>query len=199
MLELTGLLKVCIIYCVCIFLGGWFRNEEGRKERGKEGGKEGRVLMLCLLPADWSKTATNNTKKVSSDHLAKSLSSSSFGSSSAHWTSKAKASLNPFSKRHSNTGEEDRKLGAGQQEAAATVGFSHFQNHVLTLRTTSHRVHIQTRPRSDFGAIAKQFEAASGLIINTMSGEERQRSVWDTPGPAHRSSMVESLVFSHLV
>ncbi|XP_029966267.1 adhesion G-protein coupled receptor G6 isoform X2 [Salarias fasciatus] len=53
--------------------------------------------------SDWSKTATNNTKKVSSDNLAKSLSSSSFGSSTANWTSKAKATLNPFSKRHSNT------------------------------------------------------------------------------------------------
>uniref|UniRef100_A0A3Q1IHQ9 Adhesion G-protein coupled receptor G6 n=1 Tax=Anabas testudineus TaxID=64144 RepID=A0A3Q1IHQ9_ANATE len=54
--------------------------------------------------SDWSKTATNNTKKVSSDNLGKSLSSSSFGSSTANWTSKAKASLNPFTKRHSNTG-----------------------------------------------------------------------------------------------
>ncbi|XP_078131571.1 adhesion G-protein coupled receptor G6 [Sander vitreus] len=53
--------------------------------------------------SDWSKTATNNTKKVSSDHLGKSLSSSSFGSSSANWTSKTKATLNPFTKRHSNT------------------------------------------------------------------------------------------------
>uniref|UniRef100_A0A665VSR6 Adhesion G-protein coupled receptor G6 n=1 Tax=Echeneis naucrates TaxID=173247 RepID=A0A665VSR6_ECHNA len=41
--------------------------------------------------SDWSKTATNNTKKVSSDNLGKSLSSSSFGSSTANWTSKAKA------------------------------------------------------------------------------------------------------------
>uniref|UniRef100_A0A3Q1CUN9 Adhesion G-protein coupled receptor G6 n=1 Tax=Amphiprion ocellaris TaxID=80972 RepID=A0A3Q1CUN9_AMPOC len=55
--------------------------------------------------SDWSKTATNNTKKVSSDNLGKSLSSSSFGSSTANWTSKAKATLNPFTKRHSNTGE----------------------------------------------------------------------------------------------
>ncbi|XP_041950953.1 adhesion G-protein coupled receptor G6 isoform X10 [Alosa sapidissima] len=47
--------------------------------------------------SDWSKTATNNTKKVSSDNLGKSLSSSSFSSSTANWTSKAKASLNPFS------------------------------------------------------------------------------------------------------
>ncbi|XP_035534267.1 adhesion G-protein coupled receptor G6 isoform X3 [Morone saxatilis] len=53
--------------------------------------------------SDWSKTATNNTKKVSSDNLGKSLSSSSFGSSTANWTSKAKATLNPFTKRHSNT------------------------------------------------------------------------------------------------
>ncbi|MFT7803039.1 G-protein coupled receptor 126 isoform X3 [Arapaima gigas] len=49
--------------------------------------------------SDWSKTATNNTKKVSSDNLAKSLSSCSFGSSTANWTSKAKATLNPFTKR----------------------------------------------------------------------------------------------------
>uniref|UniRef100_A0AAY4AXD1 Adhesion G-protein coupled receptor G6 n=1 Tax=Denticeps clupeoides TaxID=299321 RepID=A0AAY4AXD1_9TELE len=52
--------------------------------------------------SDWSKTATNNTKKVSSDNLGKSLSSSSFGSSTANWTSKAKATLNPFAKRSSN-------------------------------------------------------------------------------------------------
>ncbi|XP_051501108.1 adhesion G-protein coupled receptor G6 isoform X2 [Myxocyprinus asiaticus] len=51
--------------------------------------------------SDWSKTATNNTKKVSSDNLCKSLSSSSFGSTTANWTSKAKATLNPFA-RHSN-------------------------------------------------------------------------------------------------
>ncbi|KAM7368291.1 hypothetical protein PAMP_014526 [Pampus punctatissimus] len=53
--------------------------------------------------SDWSKTATNNTKKVSSENLGKSLSSSSFGSSTANWTSKAKATLNPFTKRHSDT------------------------------------------------------------------------------------------------
>uniref|UniRef100_A0A665VSU9 Adhesion G protein-coupled receptor G6 n=1 Tax=Echeneis naucrates TaxID=173247 RepID=A0A665VSU9_ECHNA len=52
--------------------------------------------------SDWSKTATNNTKKVSSDNLGKSLSSSSFGSSTANWTSKAKATLNPFTKRLQN-------------------------------------------------------------------------------------------------
>uniref|UniRef100_A0A3B4DCN3 Adhesion G-protein coupled receptor G6 n=1 Tax=Pygocentrus nattereri TaxID=42514 RepID=A0A3B4DCN3_PYGNA len=55
--------------------------------------------------SDWSKTATNNTKKVSSDNLGKSLSSSSFGSTTANWTSKAKTTLNPFAKRHSSTGE----------------------------------------------------------------------------------------------
>ncbi|XP_051954864.1 adhesion G-protein coupled receptor G6-like isoform X3 [Xyrauchen texanus] len=54
--------------------------------------------------SDWSKTATNNTKKVSSDNLGKSLSSSSFGSTTANWTSKAKATLNPFV-RHSNAGK----------------------------------------------------------------------------------------------
>ncbi|KAL7887894.1 hypothetical protein AOLI_G00028680 [Acnodon oligacanthus] len=55
--------------------------------------------------SDWSKTATNNTKKVSSDNLGKSLSSSSFGSTTANWTSKAKTTLNPFAKRHSSAGE----------------------------------------------------------------------------------------------
>ncbi|KAM9421167.1 adhesion G-protein coupled receptor G6-like isoform 13-T13 [Salvelinus alpinus] len=52
--------------------------------------------------SDWSKTATNNTKKASSDTVRKSLSSSSFGSSTANWTSKAKATLNPFAKRSRN-------------------------------------------------------------------------------------------------
>ncbi|XP_076011137.1 adhesion G-protein coupled receptor G6 isoform X3 [Genypterus blacodes] len=72
--------------------------------------KQWRRYLCCgrfrlLDNSDWSKTATNNTKKVSSDNLGKSLSSSSFGSSTANWTSKAKATLNPFSKRHSNTGK----------------------------------------------------------------------------------------------
>ncbi|XP_037837369.1 adhesion G-protein coupled receptor G6 isoform X4 [Kryptolebias marmoratus] len=63
---------------------------------------------LCCGPyglsynSDVTKTATNNTKKVSSDHLGKSLSSSSFGSSSS-WTCKAKATLTPFSKRLRST------------------------------------------------------------------------------------------------
>ncbi|XP_035986350.1 adhesion G-protein coupled receptor G6 isoform X1 [Fundulus heteroclitus] len=63
---------------------------------------------LCCGPyrlsenSDWSKTATNNTKKVSSDNLAKSLSSSSFGSSTINWTAKAKATLTPFSRRSRN-------------------------------------------------------------------------------------------------
>uniref|UniRef100_A0A3B3ZYC2 Adhesion G-protein coupled receptor G6 n=1 Tax=Periophthalmus magnuspinnatus TaxID=409849 RepID=A0A3B3ZYC2_9GOBI len=61
--------------------------------------------------SDWSKTATNNTKKVSSENLGKSLSSSSFGSSTANWTSKAKATLNPFTKRHSNTGRTAHRVG----------------------------------------------------------------------------------------
>ncbi|XP_030200704.1 adhesion G-protein coupled receptor G6 isoform X11 [Gadus morhua] len=55
--------------------------------------------------SDWSKTPTNNTKKVSSENLGKSLSSSSFSSTTATWTSKAKATLYPFNKRHSNTGK----------------------------------------------------------------------------------------------
>ncbi|KAM4693691.1 adhesion G-protein coupled receptor G6 isoform 2-T2 [Discoglossus pictus] len=53
--------------------------------------------------SDWSKTATNNTKKVSSDNLGKSLSSSSIGSNSTYWTSKSKSSSNPFFKRNSST------------------------------------------------------------------------------------------------
>ncbi|MBN3282414.1 AGRG6 protein, partial [Polyodon spathula] len=53
--------------------------------------------------SDWSKTATNNTKKVSSDNLGKSLSSSSIGTSSTNWTSKT--ILNPFAKRNNNTGK----------------------------------------------------------------------------------------------
>ncbi|XP_013999961.2 adhesion G-protein coupled receptor G6 isoform X5 [Salmo salar] len=52
--------------------------------------------------SECSKTATNNTKKASSDTVRKSLSSSSFGSSTANWTSKAKATLNPFAKRSRN-------------------------------------------------------------------------------------------------
>ncbi|KAJ8009089.1 hypothetical protein DPEC_G00085240 [Dallia pectoralis] len=52
--------------------------------------------------SDLSKTATNNTKKVSSDAVGKSNSSSSFSSSTANWTSKAKATLNPFAKRKNN-------------------------------------------------------------------------------------------------
>ncbi|KAG7220523.1 hypothetical protein INR49_018050 [Caranx melampygus] len=73
----------------------------GEEAGRKEGGREGR--LLDKMEGYWSKTATNNTKKVSSDNLGKSLSSSSFGSSTANWTSKAKATLNPFTKRHSNT------------------------------------------------------------------------------------------------
>ncbi|XP_029452365.1 adhesion G-protein coupled receptor G6 isoform X3 [Rhinatrema bivittatum] len=53
--------------------------------------------------SDWSKTATNNTKKVSSDNLGKSLSSSSIGSNSTYWTSKSKSSDKTFFKRNSHT------------------------------------------------------------------------------------------------
>ncbi|KAM9421166.1 adhesion G-protein coupled receptor G6-like isoform 12-T12 [Salvelinus alpinus] len=66
--------------------------------------------------SDWSKTATNNTKKASSDTVRKSLSSSSFGSSTANWTSKAKATLNPFAKRSRNAGK-----GFSNQTNAKTV------------------------------------------------------------------------------
>uniref|UniRef100_A0A8C8GSA1 Adhesion G-protein coupled receptor G6 n=1 Tax=Oncorhynchus tshawytscha TaxID=74940 RepID=A0A8C8GSA1_ONCTS len=55
--------------------------------------------------SDWSKTATNNTKKACSDTVRKSLSSSSFVSSTANWTSKAKATLNPFAKCSRNAGK----------------------------------------------------------------------------------------------
>ncbi|XP_077365937.1 adhesion G-protein coupled receptor G6 isoform X6 [Festucalex cinctus] len=46
--------------------------------------------------SDWSKTATNNTKKATSEQAAQSLSSGSFGSNAAYWTSKAKITLTPF-------------------------------------------------------------------------------------------------------
>ncbi|XP_052441653.1 adhesion G-protein coupled receptor G6 isoform X3 [Carassius gibelio] len=75
--------------------------------------------------SDWSKTATNNTKKVSSDNLGKSLSSSSFGSTTANWTSKAKATLNPFA-RHSNTGksfsnQSSPKCNPSDGEASSSI------------------------------------------------------------------------------
>ncbi|XP_058612248.1 adhesion G-protein coupled receptor G6 isoform X6 [Onychostoma macrolepis] len=75
--------------------------------------------------SDWSKTATNNTKKVSSDNLGKSLSSSSFGSTTANWTSKAKATLNPFA-RHSNTGksfsnQSSPKCSPSDGEASSSI------------------------------------------------------------------------------
>ncbi|KAG7460949.1 hypothetical protein MATL_G00204350 [Megalops atlanticus] len=76
--------------------------------------------------SDWSKTATNNTKKVSSDNLGKSLSSSSFGSSTANWTSKAKATLNPFAKRGSNAGkgyssQSSPKFGPSDGDASSSI------------------------------------------------------------------------------
>ncbi|XP_039593742.1 adhesion G-protein coupled receptor G6 isoform X18 [Polypterus senegalus] len=70
--------------------------------------------------SDWSKTATN-TKKVSSDNLGKSLSSSSFGSSSANW--QAKSSFNPFARRKGKTGQgyvDQGKSKCGQLEADQT-------------------------------------------------------------------------------
>ncbi|XP_051951681.1 adhesion G-protein coupled receptor G6-like isoform X3 [Xyrauchen texanus] len=75
--------------------------------------------------SDWSKTATNNTKKVSSDNLCKSLSSSSFGSTTANWTSKAKATLNPFA-RHSNAGksfsnQSSAKCSPSDGEASSSI------------------------------------------------------------------------------
>uniref|UniRef100_A0A8C8GV29 Adhesion G-protein coupled receptor G6 n=1 Tax=Oncorhynchus tshawytscha TaxID=74940 RepID=A0A8C8GV29_ONCTS len=66
--------------------------------------------------SDWSKTATNNTKKACSDTVRKSLSSSSFVSSTANWTSKAKATLNPFAKCSRNAGK-----GYSNQTNAKTV------------------------------------------------------------------------------
>ncbi|XP_061610917.1 adhesion G-protein coupled receptor G6 [Phyllopteryx taeniolatus] len=44
--------------------------------------------------SDWSKTPTNNTKKAASEQAVQSLSSGSFGSSAAYWTSKVR--LTPF-------------------------------------------------------------------------------------------------------
>ncbi|KAK1171509.1 adhesion G-protein coupled receptor G6-like isoform X6 [Acipenser oxyrinchus oxyrinchus] len=73
--------------------------------------------------SDWSKTATNNTKKASSDNLGKSLSSSSTGSSSTNWKSKSKDILNPFAKRNSNTGNmysDQTSMKSGQSEGDQT-------------------------------------------------------------------------------
>ncbi|XP_058881216.1 adhesion G-protein coupled receptor G6 isoform X2 [Acipenser ruthenus] len=73
--------------------------------------------------SDWSKTATNNTKKVSSDNLGKSLSSSSIGNSSTNWTSKSKTILNPFAKRNNNTGNvygDQTSIKSGQSEGDQT-------------------------------------------------------------------------------
>uniref|UniRef100_A0A667Y8D9 Adhesion G-protein coupled receptor G6 n=1 Tax=Myripristis murdjan TaxID=586833 RepID=A0A667Y8D9_9TELE len=67
--------------------------------------------------SDWSKTATNNTKKVSSDNLGKSLSSSSFGSSTANWTSKAKTKTDstlPGCPRLLNQAHHDTKLTSAE-------------------------------------------------------------------------------------
>ncbi|XP_008395373.1 adhesion G-protein coupled receptor G6 [Poecilia reticulata] len=89
-----------ILFCLFIFIFHCALKENVQKQWRR---------YLCCGPyrlsenSDWSKTATNNTKKVSSDNLAKSLSSSSFGSSTINWTSKAKATLTPFSKRNRNT------------------------------------------------------------------------------------------------
>uniref|UniRef100_UPI00398E69E6 adhesion G-protein coupled receptor G6 isoform X2 n=1 Tax=Pristiophorus japonicus TaxID=55135 RepID=UPI00398E69E6 len=57
--------------------------------------KQWRRYLCCgrfRLPenSDWSRTITNNTKKVSSENLGKSLSSSSIGSNSTSWTTKFK-------------------------------------------------------------------------------------------------------------
>ncbi|XP_032881903.1 adhesion G-protein coupled receptor G6 isoform X2 [Amblyraja radiata] len=46
--------------------------------------------------SDWSRTITNTTKKVSSENLGKSLSSSSIGSNSTSWTSKFKSGSSLF-------------------------------------------------------------------------------------------------------
>ncbi|XP_041036946.1 adhesion G-protein coupled receptor G6 isoform X2 [Carcharodon carcharias] len=63
--------------------------------------KQWRRYLCCgrfRLPenSDWSRTITNNTKKVSSENLGKSLSSSSIGSNSTSWTSKFKSGSNIF-------------------------------------------------------------------------------------------------------
>ncbi|TNN31575.1 G-protein coupled receptor 126 [Liparis tanakae] len=59
------------------------------------------LFALCNSLQDWSKTATN--RKLGSEQLAKSLSSSCLGSTAAHWSSKAKETLSPASHRTSST------------------------------------------------------------------------------------------------
>lgn len=63
--------------------------------------KQWRRYLCCgrfRLPenSDWSRTITNTTKKVSSENLGKSLSSSSIGSNSTSWTSKFKSGSSLF-------------------------------------------------------------------------------------------------------
>ncbi|XP_069786813.1 adhesion G-protein coupled receptor G6 isoform X2 [Narcine bancroftii] len=63
--------------------------------------KQWRRYLCCgrfRLPenSDWSRTITNNTKKVSSENLGKSLSNSSIGSNSTSWTSKFKSGSSLF-------------------------------------------------------------------------------------------------------
>ncbi|CAF94956.1 unnamed protein product, partial [Tetraodon nigroviridis] len=74
--------------------------------------------------SDWSKTATNNTKKVSSEHLGKSVSSSSCGSGATSWTSKAKAGLNPFSKRHSSAEVQPNSSSSSSSSSSSILPVS---------------------------------------------------------------------------
>ncbi|XP_067844654.1 adhesion G-protein coupled receptor G6 isoform X3 [Heptranchias perlo] len=86
--------------------------------------KQWRRYLCCgrfRLPenSDWSRTITNNTKKVSSENLGKSLSSSSIGSNSTSWANKFKCGSTFF--KSNNKG--------GLFAAVASSKFDHLDAH----------------------------------------------------------------------
>ncbi|XP_076873437.1 adhesion G-protein coupled receptor G6 isoform X3 [Brachyhypopomus gauderio] len=99
--------------------------------------------------SDWSKTATNNTKKVSSAHLGKSLSSSSFCSTTANWTSKAKATLNPFTKRHGSAGKGSSSQSSPQSIASDPDASTTSTTSILPVHQVLDKVKDYCSVRSD--------------------------------------------------
>ncbi|XP_046729416.1 adhesion G-protein coupled receptor G6 isoform X1 [Silurus meridionalis] len=115
--------------------------------------KQWRRYLCCgklRLPdnSDWSKTATNNTKKVSSDNIGKSLSSSSYGSSTANWTSKARVTLNPFAKRHSSSGKP-YSIPVSQKCSTSDLDASSSSSSILPVHQVLDKVKGYCSVRSD--------------------------------------------------
>ncbi|XP_047674654.1 adhesion G-protein coupled receptor G6 [Tachysurus fulvidraco] len=98
--------------------------------------------------SDWSKTATNNTKKVSSDNIGKSLSSSSYGSTTVNWTSKARVTLNPFAKRHSSSGKP-YSIQANQKCSTSDSDASSSSSTILPVHQVLDKVKGYCSVRSD--------------------------------------------------